>query len=264
MIHDYAQSNFIRNRIIEITQQKNLELSDNAIKQEQNLIEQQGYNKVKQSFNQVANTYNNITGAKDVVYTENFPKYQNSTSQKELNTQIYADLTQIIDPNFKVNLVDDYGNIVIGDTGPALVPTSFYSKINDIINQAQQLAHVVSTSIIPGQSFTIEQLKEIANIWDLSKFKQGGEWDVQRLYSTSGIDKDTRDISTINIGIYAAASGMSLDDILTIEDSYARFFSKFNWNQDTPDKIYIHLPVRNVNNTKIGYDLYKNGKIKGQ
>lgn len=116
-----------------------------------------------------------------------------------------------------------------------------------------------TTGVISMQNLSTEA------IWasNLRNFRQHGRWDVQRLFVTNGIDHDLRDISTINIGIYAAAAGMALKEILNIENNYASRSSSFYWKLDKPDPIYTHIPIRNVENTKIGYYLYKKGLITG-
>lgn len=284
ILHQESHS-FLGNAMVQqMAQQKGLQLTSTAVNDQEDLIERQGFSITQSQFNNVADIYKNIAGTKDVVFTDKFSNYQQMGSNKQIIKAIYNDLASTIDPSFKVNLVDDNGNIVYGAEGmldskgeivenkvndkPAQIPVGFYSKIDDIISQGKDIAASkpeYNTSVGgPGSIMTQDDFNQITNLFVLSRFGHGGIWDVQRLYVTSGIDYKLRDVSTINIGIYAAASGMSLNDILTVENTYVQITNAdFNWKINSPDKVYKYLPVRNVENTKIGYELYKNGQIKG-
>jgi hypothetical protein len=91
----------------------------------------------------------------------------------------------------------------------------------------------------------------------LAHFRRGGPWDAQRL---GGSDHpEFVDYSTVAIGLYAAANGMPRAKTLEVEDLVARR-SHFRGDPEK-DKIYTHLPVRNVRNTDLGYQLFQSGKI---
>ena len=91
----------------------------------------------------------------------------------------------------------------------------------------------------------------------LSNLHRGHMWDAQRIggsYHTEFVD-----YSTVAIGLYAAANGISREEILRIEDVVA---STSHFHDDPEmDKTYTHLPVRNVKNTDLGYLLYHSGRI---
>lgn len=87
----------------------------------------------------------------------------------------------------------------------------------------------------------------------LIDFRQGGILDVQR--SSGTLQSAYIDYSTVAIGLWAASAGVSLDSILRIEDSYALFRSNFP-EETVYDQIFGSLPIRNVENTQIGYNLY--------
>lgn len=94
---------------------------------------------------------------------------------------------------------------------------------------------------------------------DLSKFRQGGAWDAQRVTGT--FDGRFRDYATVAIGLYAAGLGMSVDKILTVENEYAERYSKFHPKIEMDQK-YQFLSLRNVYNTNLGYRLFDAQQIK--
>jgi hypothetical protein len=127
---------------------------------------------------------------------------------------------------------------------PALIPAGFDIKwvlqaAEGDKNQETNLGRTVSTDI------------------DLAKLGRGGAWDLQRL--SGKFDPRFIDSATILIGMYAAARGISRNDILNIENNVART-SKYA--KGTPmDSTYTHLPARNVTNTDIGMRLVQSGAI---
>ena len=91
----------------------------------------------------------------------------------------------------------------------------------------------------------------------LSNFRRGGPWDAQRI---GGFYHDEFvDYATVAIGLYAAANGISESRILSYQDLVART-SRYRSNTEM-DKQYTHLPIRNVQNTHLGYTLYQSGQI---
>ena len=103
--------------------------------------------------------------------------------------------------------------------------------------------------------------KETAAALDVyfsSQFRQGGAWDAQRV--GGAFNKDFVAYATVAIGMYDAAAGHSLDSSLSVQDVYARLFSKFGDEQHM-DQTYTHLRAANVWNTKLGYKLVETGRI---
>src|SRR4051812_10624234 len=94
----------------------------------------------------------------------------------------------------------------------------------------------------------------------LANFRQGAAWDVQRVDTDKLPTLIFVDYATVGIGIFAAAAGIPLSEILNFENTYARFFSNFAASEP-PDPTYTSLPARNVYNTQLGYQLYTSGKI---
>jgi len=92
----------------------------------------------------------------------------------------------------------------------------------------------------------------------LYKINQGGEWDAQRVGGK--FHPEYVDYATVAIGLYAASSGMSRDEILRIQDAFAAVKSRFP-PDSVMDETYTHLPARNVANTDLGFQLYQSGRI---
>ena len=91
----------------------------------------------------------------------------------------------------------------------------------------------------------------------LMRFWQGHSWDLQR---TNGkVISVFIDSATVAIGLYCAAFGVSQDLALDLQEVYA--WSRSNFRGVPRDKQYTHLPVRNVFNTRLGYNLYLQGLI---
>ncbi len=93
---------------------------------------------------------------------------------------------------------------------------------------------------------------------ELANFAWFGPWDAQRL----GFEyhPQFRDYSTVVIGLYAAANGLSEEDILTIQNDAAAVKSNFG-SKAIMDDTYKHLPIENVKNTELGFALYQSGRI---
>ena len=69
------------------------------------------------------------------------------------------------------------------------------------------------------------------------------------------------DYATVAIGLYAASSGMSREEILSIQDAFAARESRFGPGLEM-DRTYTHLPARNVANTDLGFQLYQSSRIQ--
>lgn len=90
-------------------------------------------------------------------------------------------------------------------------------------------------------------------------FSQNGYWDFQRGGSKDGKINHPEfvDASTVVIGLYNAAAKVPLEVLLNEQNQYAHFRSHYGRNVPM-DKVYTHLPARNVRNTIIGYQLAAN------
>ena len=92
---------------------------------------------------------------------------------------------------------------------------------------------------------------------ELCHFDRGYLWDAQRINHT--YHPEFVDYATVAIGLYAAANGIPEKDILTVQNLRARD-SHFD-SRVKMDGTYTHLPTRNVENTHLGYELYRQHKI---
>ena len=94
---------------------------------------------------------------------------------------------------------------------------------------------------------------------EVSRFRQGGDWDAQRI--GGHFHAEFVDYATVAIGLYAASSGMKRDEILGIQNGYARLRSHYTATT-IMDRTYTSLPARNVANTELGFRLVESGRIR--
>ena len=73
---------------------------------------------------------------------------------------------------------------------------------------------------------------------------------------TGEVDQKYVDYATVAIGLHNAAASIGLESSLSMQNFFARYFSNFSARAERSIE-YPSLPLRNVLNTKIGYDLYK-------
>jgi hypothetical protein len=100
---------------------------------------------------------------------------------------------------------------------------------------------------------------------NLALFRQGGAWDFQRVGpvtsdGTGTFDGAFTDFANVEIGAYGASIGMSLDELLSISNKYAEYFSKFAPGVQM-NPLYPYLRNTNVWDITEGYSLYQDGKI---
>ena len=171
------------------------------------------------------------------------------------------------DPTAPVPVVDDQGNPVLIPDGPykgqqmlrpaGLDPHLFVTQGS--ADKSDYDARIKKPNPNPfggddaGLGFLSSELRQ------LSKFNHYREWDAQRLGGK--FHEEYVDYSTVAIGLYAASAGMSLDEILRIQDAFAALESKFPSDR-ARDKTYTHLLARNVANTELGFQLYEAGRIR--
>jgi hypothetical protein len=92
---------------------------------------------------------------------------------------------------------------------------------------------------------------------DLLKFDRGASWDLQRLEGSFQLRYI--DAATVAIGVHAASAGIPLSVSLTIQNFVAR--TSVYAPGTVMDSQYRNLPVRNVVNTQVGYDLVRSGRF---
>jgi hypothetical protein len=76
-------------------------------------------------------------------------------------------------------------------------------------------------------------------------------------------DLDYRPYTSIALGIFMAAAGVSREDMLWIADSYASSSSRFGANE-TMDPNYKHSAQQDIEDNLRGYDLYESGRIRAE
>jgi hypothetical protein len=91
-------------------------------------------------------------------------------------------------------------------------------------------------------------------------FRQGRIWDMQRdgkMYFPEFVE-----YASIVIGLFGAASAINETLLLVISDVYAIAASTHRYSPANPrDPTFGALPARNIWNTRLGYQLYKTGRI---
>ena len=99
----------------------------------------------------------------------------------------------------------------------------------------------------------------VAGMAGLANFGRGADWDAQRVGSDRLPTPAFIDFANVAIGLYAAAAGIPESTTLGISNWYARN-SVFAPNA-VPDPTYPHLRIENVFDTRLGYQLYRSGRI---
>lgn len=162
----------------------------------------------------------------------------------------------IEDPTAPVPVVDDMGVRIDGARGPMMRPAGLPPEL--FIKQGLADRRIFEEQLAIGGLPGMEAA--LAHEWELlEKFRQGGEWDAQRVghrYHDEYVD-----YATVAIGLYAAAAGIPEAAILTIQDTYAFLRSRYR-DKAGHDKDYPSLLHENVENTQIGYSLYRSQRMK--
>jgi len=176
-----------------------------------------------------------------------------------------ANVDRLKDPTAPVPVVDDQGKPVLIPDGPfkgqqmlrpaGLDPHFFVNQGMADKNRYDALRHIAN----PYGGNDARPAWVLREFMQLRKFRQGGEWDAQRVGGK--YHDEYVDYATVAIGLYAASMGMSRDMILRVQDLYATANSRFDPEAER-DKTYAHLPHRNVANTDLGYHLYQSGLIR--
>lgn len=168
------------------------------------------------------------------------------------------------DPTAPVPVVDDQGKPVLIPQGPykgqqmlrpATLDPHFFVKQG--VRDKSRYAALNAVANLHGDGVALARLSR--ELMQLYKFKQGGEWDAQRVGGK--YHPEYVDYATVAIGLYAASVGMSRDEILRFQDVYAAANSHFGPNIEM-DRTYTHLPARNVANTDLGFQLYEAGRVR--
>ncbi len=147
-----------------------------------------------------------------------------------------------------VPFMDDSGNLILGESGaPMMRPAGFDPHFFSAAGAADR-ARMGAQGMRSGTM----------SVNSLANFRQGGPWDAQRIGGS--FHEQFIDSATVFIGIYASNAGLSQDQVLGIQNAYASMFSQFATGT-VFDSRFTSLPLRNVQNTQLGYNLVGNGAI---
>jgi hypothetical protein len=97
------------------------------------------------------------------------------------------------------------------------------------------------------------------NLGQLAAFHRGGPLDAQVRYGGS------TPYANYGYGVYNAARGADLGDVLDLANLYGKLFSKYKFSKENPaDQTYGSIPASNVQNITRGYHDYKNRTLAPQ
>jgi hypothetical protein len=171
-------------------------------------------------------------------------------------------------PKHPVQFVDSSGEPILDDQGnpilrPADRPPELYAQAGLAANalpvkihQFIQATQAAANGLLKPNAL-IEMAAEVAS--ELYPFTHGGALDAERF--DSNYVRDYRHYTSIATGIFAAASGVDLDEFLSVVDAYAALKSKFSPNEKM-DERYTHSAKQDVDDTIRGYRLYQSGRIR--
>jgi hypothetical protein len=192
----------------------------------------------------------NLAAAMQAVGLDRWPRFLADAQRKATDGQGTR-----VDPTTPVVFTDDTGEVILDSKGdpmqrPAGLDPHFF------VEQGVKDKEIME-QLLSGHGSEGEMAAGAYQMGQLAQFNRGAPWDAQRVGGR--YHPEFVDYATVAIGLYAAASGMSRESILRIEDMIART-SHFD-PQIRMDRTYVHLPARNVWNTDKGFELYRSGHI---
>jgi hypothetical protein len=160
-------------------------------------------------------------------------------------------------PKRPVPFVDSFGEPVTLNGEPLLRP----ADLSPEMMVSEGIAFDFKDRLATAQQGGMDQ---VAMAWvalaiQLTKFKHDGPWDAERIAGDHVYVRDYHDPANIFIGLHLAAAGVPLNDGLRIADTYAWLGSSF---QGPKDDVYTHMLKQDVIDIKMGYDLYRRGRIR--
>lgn len=191
----------------------------------------------------------------------------------ELNTGMLTDATASTDgdpilsdmpaddPKHPVLFVDSGGRPILDDrrnplVRPADLPPEMYVRAGITSNIGAFIeAYKEIERSNPDDVDAKGGLAEMVEL-ELIPFRQGGSLDAERVQGQ--YVAEYHDYANIALGLFMAAAGVDIDDALWISDAYAQLKSTF---KGPKDEFYTHSLKADVQDMRIGYELYESGHI---
>jgi hypothetical protein len=157
-------------------------------------------------------------------------------------------------------ILDDKGNQILR---PADLPPETYvqaglaAKSSNLADYMHDLAQAIRGDPNALQNPDTRELTIAMVAAALLPFAHGGSLDAERF--DFNYVRDYRHYTSIALGVYMAAAGVSKEDMLAIADFYAGIFSTFH---ERPDPNYPHSTKQDIQDNLRGYELYETGHIR--
>jgi hypothetical protein len=186
-------------------------------------------------------------------------------------TRIWSSAIPADSPKRPEQFVDSSGQPVLDDQGkqilrPADLPPDAYvqagraAKSRNLADAMHELAELArghpNITAVEDESSKIARLSAMV-AYELSPFVHGGSFDAERFNDYYVCDY--RHYTSIALGIFMAAAGVSKEDMLTIANNYARDFSTFH---EETDMRYTSSAKQDIEDNLRGYELYQSGRIR--
>jgi hypothetical protein len=172
-------------------------------------------------------------------------------------------------PKHPESFVDSSGQPILDDKGnqilrPADLPPEVYvqaglaAKSRNLADTMHQLAEFLRghSDLLPDQDTRMADMTAIVT-YELLAFAHAGSLDAERF--DNYYIRDYRHYTSIALGVFMAAAGVSREDMLTIADYYASSSSHFH---EEMDDLYPHSTKQDIQDNLRGYDLYESGRSR--
>jgi hypothetical protein len=175
---------------------------------------------------------------------------------------IGADQVSVGHPRAPVPFVDSNGDQIVDAQGnpllrPVGLPPDLYAQAGAAVSSWAEDFNALRPRVL------LDNPEVIATIASkvLLPLAPGAPLDAERFDWT--YVRDYRHYQNIMIGVYGAAAGMSKEDVLSLVDLYATIVSEFR-AKEPKDEIYTHSAKQDAEDTRLGYELYRSGRIRLQ
>ena len=183
--------------------------------------------------------------------------------------KIWSYQISVNSPKHPVPLVDSSGERIVDNQDgwlvrPADLPPETYvqaglaAKSRNLADSMHDLAQAIrgDPEVSRDGASRIALAMEVVGS-ELLPFVHGGSFDAERF--DNNYVYDYRHYTSIALGIFMAAAGVSRDDALTVADYYAGVFSRF---REEMDPHYTHSTKQDIQDNLKGYELYESGRIR--